>query len=72
MSFTCLGTSHFYDAAAAVRYYADYGLTKEDVQRKLNAGEIHIGKPVNEDPNATVVLHIPEFRYFLEVTNETN
>jgi len=41
------GTSHFVSHAAAVRYYRDYegADASRAVQRKLAAGEIHIGKP---------------------------
>lgn len=39
------GTSHFQTRAAANRFYKAYGETPADVGRKLDAGEIHIGRP---------------------------
>jgi hypothetical protein len=40
------GTSHFVSRRAAVRYYSDYEDDAEHaVERKLAAGEIHIGPP---------------------------
>lgn len=42
---TTYGTSYFVSMSAAVRYYKDYGDDKEDVQRKIREGSIHIGKP---------------------------
>lgn len=39
------GTSYFVSLSAAVRYYKDYGDDREDVQRKIREGSIHIGKP---------------------------
>jgi hypothetical protein len=42
---TITGTSHFVSFDAACRYYRDYGYGTADVQRKLDTGEIHIGKP---------------------------
>lgn len=44
-----IGTSHFISLGAAQRYYAPYEGGIEDAvhaaNRKLDAGEIHIGKP---------------------------
>jgi hypothetical protein len=40
-----LGTSHFETLLAAINYYESYGLNQEDVIRKLDEHEIHIGKP---------------------------
>jgi hypothetical protein len=39
------GTSHFESLAAAEKYYRCYGVTKDNVGRKIAEGEIHIGKP---------------------------
>lgn len=39
------GTAYFTDRASAEAYYKPYGFTDRDVKRKLNAGEIYIGKP---------------------------
>lgn len=40
-----VGTSYFVSGPAAVRYYRDYGLEPHHVQNKIDAGEIHLGKP---------------------------
>lgn len=43
---TTWGTSYFVSRAAAIRYYKDYeDDPKAAVERKLRAGEIHIGVP---------------------------
>ena len=43
------GTSHFESIAAAEKYYRCYGVTKDNVGRKIAEGEIHIGKPETKD-----------------------
>lgn len=40
-----VGTSHFVDLPAAIRYYKVYGYSPNDVRRKVEAGDIHIGPP---------------------------
>jgi hypothetical protein len=40
-----LGTSHFVSVATARRYYADYGMSGDQVRAKVEAGEIQIGAP---------------------------
>lgn len=40
-----VGTSYFVSAAAAKRYFAYEGATREDIDRKVAEGLIHIGKP---------------------------
>jgi hypothetical protein len=49
MDMIIVGTSHFVSRKAAVKYYSDYEPTItaaiNEVNRKLAAGEIHIGKP---------------------------
>jgi len=42
---TRIGTCHFVTFNAAVRYYEPYGYNSADVNRKLAAGEICIGRP---------------------------
>lgn len=46
---TIIGTSHFRTAISAMRYYrdyyADFDETSREVDRKISAGEIHIGPP---------------------------
>lgn len=40
-----LGTSHFETLWAAIKYYEPEGWNQDDVIRKLDEHEIHIGKP---------------------------
>lgn len=40
-----IGTSYFLSFLSALRYYKPYGFDESDIQGKLAAGEIHIGKP---------------------------
>jgi len=42
-----VGTSYFVSKTKAIRYYRDYEgeQAKRAVERKIEAGEIHIGKP---------------------------
>lgn len=42
---TRFGTSYFVSHAAAVSYYAEQHEPASAVDRKIAAGEIHIGKP---------------------------
>lgn len=42
---TMTGTSYFVSLAKAAQYYRDYGYSMADIERKVAAGEIHIGKP---------------------------
>lgn len=44
-----IGTHHFNSMFAAIRYYAQYGYKREDVQAKLSRGEITIGEPRQAD-----------------------
>lgn len=60
------GTCHFISRAAAERYYRDYGDTAADVAAKIEAGEIHIGKPMTCEADETVKLDTKEGRYFIE------
>ena len=62
---TRTGTSYFKSFDAAFRYYKDYGFNYGDVQRKIQDGEIHIGKPTLK-PNQKLVLNTEEGRYFIE------
>ena len=57
------GTNHFENLKAAVAYYA-YGFTPADVQEKLNAGEIKLGKP--EIPWGETLLIDRDRRYVLD------
>lgn len=40
-----IGTNQFINIERANRYYSEYGYTPKDVQEKIRAGEIHIGRP---------------------------
>lgn len=40
-----IGTAHFRSLAHARTYYATYGHSAQDVDRKLGSGEFHIGPP---------------------------
>jgi hypothetical protein len=60
------GTSHFVSLDAAERYYRNYGETAADVGAKIEAREIHIGKPMNCEPDEVVTLDRSEGRYFIE------
>lgn len=60
------GTAHFRTMASAARYYRDYepdGLAA--AQRKLRAGEIHIGKPQLK-PGQQLILIDNGSRYAIE------
>lgn len=67
---TTTGTSHFVDLIAARRYYADQEPvgrgSREHVAKlvaeKLNAGEIHLGKPATK-PGETISIIPGEGRY---------
>ena len=60
-----IGTSHFRSRSAAVRYYARQGENAAAVDRKLKAGEIHLGKPPLERGD-TLSLIKDEGRYQIE------
>jgi hypothetical protein len=61
---TRYGTSHFKSFEAAFQYYKDYGYVYGDVQRKIQDGEIHIGKPTLK-PGERCSLN-DEGRYVIE------
>ena len=68
------GTCHFSSYGAALRYYRPYCVARETrrgdrtqvvrlvVDQKLNAGEIHIGKPALKPGES---LSIEDNRYFI-------
>lgn len=45
MAKTIIGTSYFPGMWAARRYYAYENATREDIERKIAEGLIHIGRP---------------------------
>lgn len=63
---TRIGTPYFASIAAAQAYYRPYGNDARDVNEKIAAGEIHIGKPSTCEPDERVVLDTREGRYFIE------
>jgi hypothetical protein len=42
---TYTGTNHFNTIREALRYFSDYGMSNDDINRKINDHEIRIGKP---------------------------
>ena len=62
---TMHGTSHFVSFHRAVIYYSAYGVPLEQVQKKLQDGEITIGVP-QVTPKQRVILHPTEGRYLIE------
>lgn len=58
-----IGTAHFVNIAAARRYYAQQGFTPADVSAKINAGEIHIGKPAIDPYKQALLIIKDEGRY---------
>jgi hypothetical protein len=60
---TMIGTSHFVSLMRALAYYEPYGLDAADVKAKIEAGEIHIGKPTTK-PGETLRLN-DEGRYII-------
>jgi hypothetical protein len=50
------GTSYFPGIWAARRYYAMYGLSKQDVAEKLVASEISIGNPPIKEGQKLVLI----------------
>lgn len=62
---TLQGTNHFVSFKRAVLYYSVYGYPREQVEQKLQDGEITIGVP-QVTQKQRVILHPTEGRYFIE------
>ena len=62
---TIWGTSYFRSFADAVAYYKRIGYSPADITKKVEAGEIHIGKP-DLNPGEKLVLIRDEGRYAIE------
>lgn len=62
---TRTGTSHFVSLADAIRYYRPYGTDKKAVLAKIEAGEIHLGKPLLK-PGQKLLIDRSEGRYIIE------
>lgn len=60
------GTSYFPTLGHARQYYAPYGYTPAHVARKVQAGEIHIGKPPFKYGVERVCLIDDGLRYAIE------
>ncbi len=60
-----VGTSHFVSKAAALRYYRYEHATPETIERKLEAGLIHIGEPAVA-PGQKLILIDDGTRYAVE------
>jgi hypothetical protein len=60
-----LGTAHFISKAAARRYYIAQGDETPNVDEKLAAGVIHIGRP-KVNPGERAFVHRSEGRWFIE------
>lgn len=63
MQTTRYGTAHFHSRKAANAYYALQGFSANDVQTKLDEGEIFIGPPM---VYRGARLSLVEGRYFVE------
>lgn len=59
-----IGTAHFETVHAANRYYG-----KREAQRKINEGEIYIGKPELKQ-GEKLLIDKKERRYKIEAENE--
>lgn len=68
MSKTTFGTPYFQSLQAARAYYKPYHYedNNEAVKRKLDEGEIHIGKPPKKKDTDRIFLNTEEGRYFIE------
>lgn len=62
---TTTGTTYFVSLKRAEIYYSAYGYPREQVQLKIDNGEIKIGVP-QVTPKQRVILHPTEGRYFIE------
>ena len=58
-----IGTAHFFSFLHAVKYYSPYGFDSQDVQEKIDRGEIFVGAPVAAA--GTVELDVHEGRYMI-------
>ena len=65
---TTYGTSHFVTREAAIRYFAGYHYSADDVDWKIATGRIHIGPPT-AGPGDTVTLDASEGRYLIRTAD---
>ena len=61
-----IGTSHFISLQRAVKYYAPYGYTRQDVENKIKLNEISIGRPTTK-PDEHLLINYNEGRYYINV-----
>ncbi len=64
-----IGTAYFKDEQAAKAYYYYMDDPSTAYKRKLESGEIHIGKPPIQ-PGDKILLNQEEGRYFIEVPSK--
>ncbi len=62
---TRFGTSYFPSHYAAIRYFAYENATRATIERKINEGLIHIGKPTLK-PGQALLLIDDGLRYAIE------
>lgn len=67
MSKMITGTSWFPTLYAAISYYKEYGDDRQEIDRKIEAGEIHIGNPPPH--NGEVKRWIQDQRWHIETNN---
>lgn len=60
-----IGTSYFLNRYRANKYYNQYGYSAQDVEDKIEKGEIFIGKPPL-NPGEVLILNPKEGRYFIQ------
>lgn len=67
---TTHGTCHFASLTDATVYYRPYGYDRAAVVNKLNAGEIHIGRPSVAENQ--IISIDSDGRYHITTYQETN
>jgi hypothetical protein len=67
---TRYGTNHFATWGSAFRYYAKLRFTDKDVIRKVDDGEIAIGRPKHK-PEETAVID-EDGRYYIKQKDQTD
>ena len=59
-----IGTPHFSSVKRAKEYYRPYGVSARDVYRKMQEGEICVGRPDPYGPDWVITLNEAEGRYY--------
>ncbi len=60
-----IGTCHFVSLDAAIKYYSDYGINRDEVISKWKNMEILIGPPIAK-AGQKILIKKEEGRYFIE------